>query len=70
MEHKTTDQLLDILHHISDRRKYRLTCGLSRGADYAAENKLESECLYELSQRGVSDSCIADCYPVIRMVII
>ena len=70
MKEKTTDQLIEILYHINDRRKYRLVCGLDRGSDYAQECKAESDILHELSIRGVPDYLIADCYPAIKAVII
>lgn len=70
MKEKTTDQLIETLYHINDRRRYRLVCGLDRGPDYAQECKAESDILHELSVRGVPDYLISDCYPAIKAVII
>lgn len=70
MKEKTTDQLIETLYHINDRRKYRLICGLDRGPDYAQECKAESDILHELYIRGVPNYLIADCYPSIKAVII
>ena len=70
MKEKTTDQLIEMLYHINDRQKYRLICGLDRGADYAQECKAEFDILHELFARGVPDRIISDCYPAIKAVII
>lgn len=52
MEHKTTDELLEILNWIVFRQRYRLACGIRDGAAYAEECKAESEAIHELEKRG------------------
>lgn len=51
MKHKTTDELLELLHWIRDRQIYRRSCGIVDGPAYAAECRAESEALQELQKR-------------------
>lgn len=52
MEHKTTDQLLELLQWIVCRQRYRRECGIRDGAAYAEECKAEREAIHELEKRG------------------
>ena len=52
MKNKTTDELLDILKWISDRQKYRRSCGVVDGVSYSEECRMESDVLNELQARG------------------
>lgn len=52
MEHKTTDELLELLHWIVCRQRYRLACGIIDGTAYAAECKAERDAIHELEKRG------------------
>lgn len=52
MEHKTTDELLELLHWIVCRQGYRRECGINDGTAYAAECAAEREAIHELEKRG------------------
>lgn len=52
MKNKTTDELLDILKWISDRQKYRRSCGVVDGVSYSEECRMESDVLNVLQARG------------------
>lgn len=52
MERKTTDELLELLHWIVCRQRYRLACGIRDSVAYAEECKAESEAIHELEKRG------------------
>lgn len=48
----TTSALLDLLQWIQDRHQYRVKCRIRDGANYAADAKMETLVLSELSRRG------------------
>lgn len=52
MKNKSTDELLQLLQWVVDRQRYRRECGIRDGAGYAADAKVESAALAELTQRG------------------
>lgn len=54
MKEKTIDELLEILQWVVDRQRYRRACGIRDGAGYAADAKVESDAIAELSRRGYS----------------
>lgn len=51
MAEKTIEELLEFLQWVVDRQRYRRECGIRDGAGYAADAKIESAALAELSRR-------------------
>ena len=49
---KTTDELLELLSWIRDRRRYRIACGIVDGAAHAEECAVEARTVEELDRRG------------------
>ena len=52
MQHKTIDELLELLQWIADRQRYRRKCGIKSGPGYADDCKAEAAALNELTARG------------------
>ena len=50
-EEMTTDEIMETLAWIVDRRRYRISCGIRDGVANAEECKIESSLLAELSRR-------------------
>ena len=50
-EEMNTDEILETLAWIVDRRRYRIACGIRDGAANAEEYKIESSLLAELGRR-------------------